>query len=759
MGTKNGEGKKEKKNKNKSGKAKRSKGSAGDEGRSNVIEDPRFAGIHTDPRFQKVPERKLKVSIDSRFSRMLTDKNFATSSAPLDKRGRPKKQRPMDLLGRYYQIDEEEEEGKKRKKKKEVTESSSESESEEEELRRPKKKSEETESSSSESESEEEEELESAKKKNEDTESSSESEPEGSDVESSTDEDDDEEMDFDDGPDDVETENVALTEEATRRLAIVNMDWRHVRAVDLYVVLSSFLPRGGEILSVTVYPSEFGLERMKEEEVRGPVGLFDDDEEEEDDSEDDDSNDDEIEYEKLLAYEKSRLRYYFAVVEFDSVATADHVYKTCDGVEFERSSNVLDLRFIPDSMEFKHPPRDVATEAPSNYEHLDFLTKPLQHTNPGISWDEDEPQRVKSLKRKFNAEQLGDLELNEFLASDESESDIDENDKATEDKADKKQTKRDKYRALLQSGDGSDGDGEEEGQDMEVTFNTGLEDLSKRLLEKKDKKSESVWEAYLRKRREKKKASKNKSNYSSDEESDDSDEEQPEEPDDFFIEEPLADKGNNMNAQGKGRRKEKELQDTDEEAEASRAELELLLADDKGTSNGLKGYNLKPKKSKGKPGKEVLEEEKIPAAMYDDPRFSALFTSPLFALDPTDPQFKRSAAYARQLALKKQKFDGQELMQGEHGKESKQTELSSDDPEKDTDGGMVSEILPAKKEKLELSSLVRSIKTKAIEGQLPSEGKTSKKVKLQKGDKEVMKNPDLSTLVQSVKKKAKLLKK
>lgn len=50
------------------------------------------------------------------------------------------------------------------------------------------------------------------------------------------------------------------------------------------------------------------------------------------------------------------------MVECDSIATADYLYKSCDGVEFERSSNKLDLRFIPDSMEFKHAPRDVATE-------------------------------------------------------------------------------------------------------------------------------------------------------------------------------------------------------------------------------------------------------------------------------------------------------------------------------------------------------------------------------------------------------------
>jgi hypothetical protein len=35
---------------------------------------------------------------------------------------------------------------------------------------------------------------------------------------------------------------------------------------------------------------------------------------------------------------------------------------TLDGTEFLKSSNVFDLQFIPDSMEFKHPARDVATE-------------------------------------------------------------------------------------------------------------------------------------------------------------------------------------------------------------------------------------------------------------------------------------------------------------------------------------------------------------------------------------------------------------
>lgn len=53
-------------------------------------------------------------------------------------------------------------------------------------------------------------------------------------------------------------------------------------------------------MSVAVYPSEFGLKRMEEEAVHGPVGLFDDGEE--------DEQDDEFDDKKLRAYELSRLR-------------------------------------------------------------------------------------------------------------------------------------------------------------------------------------------------------------------------------------------------------------------------------------------------------------------------------------------------------------------------------------------------------------------------------------------------------------------
>lgn len=229
------------------------------------------------------------------------------------------------------------------------------------------------------------------------------------------------------------------------------------------------------------------------------------------------------------------------------------------------------------------------------------------------------------------------MELKEFLASDESESEDESGDDGVEDQTDKKRTKEDKYRALLQS----DEDGEQDGaQDMEVTFNTGLEDISKRILEKKDKKSETLWEAHLRKRREKRVNARSKSARSSDDDSSDTDREVGEEAGDFFVEEPPVKQSKKDRTKNI---KDREHVGLDGEAEASRAELELLLADDDGgVDTGIKGYNLKHKKKKGK---EDIAEDKIPTVDYSDPRFSALFNSPLYALDPTDPQFKRYHKY------------------------------------------------------------------------------------------------------------------
>ncbi|KAI3767825.1 hypothetical protein L2E82_18252 [Cichorium intybus] len=672
-------------------------------GGNKVITDERFALSQKDPRFQDVPKHKTKVAIDKRFSRMFTDKNFSTSSARVDKRGRVKQDgdSSQSALKHYYRMDDEEKKQKKHREESDDDDDDVESDEEnglESDDSAKLKVTKTLSKSKSESESE--------------TESSGEEEEEGSEEDfgddlTSTDTDEEDEAYIEEETTALQEENVPEIDKETHRLAVVNLDWNQIQAVDLFVVLSSFLPKEGQILSVSVYPSEFGLKRMEEEAVRGPVGLFDDENEKnkDDDTDNSDDDDDEIDNEKLRAYELSRLRYYFAVVVCDSVATADYIYKSCDGIEFERSSNKLDLRFIPDSMEFKHPARDVATEAPADYEGVDFQTRALQQSKIDLTWDENEPKRSKKLKKKINADKESEyvkdeLQLKEFIASSESESDEDENNNNPI-----KRQKTDAYRALLQSGDNSDSDEDNDntGMEMEVTFNTGLEDLSKKILEKKDKKSETVWDAYLRKKKEKKKARKN--NKSDDDSDSDSGRELVEESGDFFA--------------GDSKKVKKDRkQETGKEGEASKAELELLLGDDDNNNNNVKGYNLKRKKSKGEKGKkgkkEGMDEEKIPTVDYDDSRFSSLFTRPDYALDPTDPQFKRSAAYVRQVAQKQHKGDVDR--KGEQ--EGHETIEVSEVDNKNND---------LKKDKHEISMLLKSVKMKSKQLPVNSDGKKARR--------------------------------
>jgi len=257
----------------------------------------------------------------------------------------------------------------------------------------------------------------------------------------------------------------------TRRIAVVDLDWDYVRAAHLYKIFSSavspvksfsksdavFTPAmQGKVLSVRIYPSKFGLERMAHEEKGPPPELFKKNiktDYEEDVNERtiyETGNSGEYDEDALRKYQLERLRYYYAIVECDTVNFATHLYSELQGAELERSANVLSLSFVPDDMTFDEECRDQATSAgeSTNHQPLDFTTDALRHSKVKLTWDQDDAERDRVTRRTLS---LKDIEENDFRAYIASSSDEAHE---SEVKSMKKSIGRDKLRAMLLEGGG-----------------------------------------------------------------------------------------------------------------------------------------------------------------------------------------------------------------------------------------------------------------------------------------------------------------
>ncbi|GJD07913.1 Pre-rRNA-processing protein esf1 [Galdieria sulphuraria] len=382
----------------------------------------------------------------------------------------------------------------------------------------------------------------------------------------------------------------------THRLAVTNLDWKRLYAVDILAALNSFCPESGQILSICVYPTEYGKYWLNKESQEGPqlerfrkkaletlndnsaytTNILNLEQEE---------FDEQLSSEIARQYELDREKFYVGVVVCDSVATASSIYEQCDGLELESSGNVFDLRFIPDDVVFQDLPRDSAGQVPNNYEPKTFSTLPLQHTFAKLSWDEDDPHRAKLKKRRFTEQDLLDDDLRTYLAS--SDSEIEEE-------------KRDVYKQLASEvlSSGKDRHVEkEENLEMEATFISGLDNIGKKILQSKEQKevemNESAWERRLRKMKSKK------------------------------------------NAASKD----------DKSSIRKEAELELLFMNSKET-NDYSSDEGKQRKSKLKKVKSNPENFSLDT---EDPRFAALYHSHDFALDPTDSRFKKSSGMKKLL--------------------------------------------------------------------------------------------------------------
>lgn len=68
-------------------------------------------------------------------------------------------------------------------------------------------------------------------------------------------------------------------------------------------------------------------------------------------------------------------RYYYAIATFSDVSASEYIMEECNGTEFERTANVLDMMYVPDETEFDLDEfRDEATEEIKGYKGNDFVT-------------------------------------------------------------------------------------------------------------------------------------------------------------------------------------------------------------------------------------------------------------------------------------------------------------------------------------------------------------------------------------------------
>lgn len=192
--------------------------------------------------------------------------------------------------------------------------------------------------------------------------------------------------------------------------------------------------------------------------------------------------------------------------------------------------------------------------------------------------------------------------------------------------------------------------------ELEVTWNTGAKEKVEKLVKEKQKSNEELtpFEQYLEKRKAKKKA-KREEKKRKEEQNNDSEDSLPSDVDmndEYFAEEL-------KNSKSLSRKKEKRDNEdnsvsSDQEDERRKAELELLLMD-QDENGGKKHFNMKEieenvtmskskRKRLSKKKKSAQEETKNDDFEVDvkDPRFTALFTSHHFNIDPADSHYRKT---------------------------------------------------------------------------------------------------------------------
>ncbi|XP_042618294.1 ESF1 homolog [Cyprinus carpio] len=712
--------------------------------KNTVSGDDRFSKVHKDPRFWEMPSREHKVKIDKRFKSMFHDERFKLKYT-VDKRGRPVNQTSTEDLKRFYNLsdseqsdeEEESEETEKPKKEKKVKKAdeqpqdegedeSDESEEEADAEKIPKTKEakktkeplvkgvrvfEEDEDEDEEDDGVEESEDEEEADEDDESESGDDSDS-GPDlargkgnIETSSDEDDDDDED--------ELEDYLRREEEE-----IEHDWGEMwKDAPRSDNTSRRLTSSSFIFTLNGFQGSFDLFSFAQRKRGFNQCVF------------------RIYREKVRDYQFKRLRYYYAVVECDSVETAAKIYEECDGYEYESSCSMIDLRFIPDDVTFDDEPKDRATDVDySSYKPKLFTSTATTTAKVELTWDETDHDRVTALCRKFNKIRMLDMDFKAYLASSSEEEEDEEQTEAEkpaeplpEEKRCSKEKKSTeqiaKYRELLKSIQDKDKE-KDDSMDMEVTWVPGLKETTEKLVKKKMEGKDQLtpWEQYLQKRKEKKKEKRKGKKEAEEAEPVISDDELPADVDlsDPFFKEELGSTASLKNKKNR-KKNEERTPEEQEELERRRAEMELLMDDEDDDKHKHFNYdkiveqqNLsKKKRKKLLKSNTALEEDDFQVDVHDS-RFQAVFTSHLYNLDPSDPAYKKTKATQSLLEEKQRRREERQhsqeealksrALQDKHGAEAPSSSTKVMDPG--------------------LSLLVKSIKNKTEQFQARKKQKT-----------------------------------
>jgi len=454
-----------------------------------------------------------------------------------------------------------------------------------------------------------------------------------------------------------EDDNIVYAEESTNRIAMQNYAWQHIKATDIFLIFESLAKslegkiNVGEkpVVSVDVYMSDFGAQKLKLEQEEGPKELFESamkmyknnaaDVQTENEEEDDQNKDEEsqgleeneqtspFDPKLLRKYERDRLKYYFAIITLKDKCLVEAIYDECDGMEVELSGCKLDLRVVPDSVKIDKEPLDSCKEltAENKTRLSEFMTKAVAHTNVDLTWEAPQKRNLDFLftDGKVNPDRLKSIVNLEEDDSQEDEEDMPDSDQEDEEDADEEIAN--KLKLLTQKSEAKAGfesynkSNKNKSRDINITFKVGFGESTSAPKPQEDKTGRPQKREYnpFVHKGSKLFAHQNVGAMPL----------KGSEREGFFdgesVEEdkPLLDgpkrKSRKELIQGakekKQMRKEQRLNDE--------AELELLVDSNKQAKRKLEDF---------KPN-------------FEDPRFSALYTDSKFQIDPTNPRYNEGS--------------------------------------------------------------------------------------------------------------------